>query len=297
MTLPAESAPLRLALAHKLNEDGALTNLRWREAVEAVPRELFLGEAVYQSTAGDERGTAWRPLRRREMEDAGWLRLAYDDVTWVTQVEGVMAADAPGPVHGNPTSSSSFPGLVIRMLEAARVNEGESVLEVGTGTGYSAALMCHRLGSDAVTSIEYDRGVAARARKAIEACGYSPTLIVGDGLQGYEKNAEYDRLIATCSVRFIPWSWMWQVRDGGTITTPMWGWMNGNALAHITLADDGTASGRFHPYNVAFMNARPHGRPPRSAYLIGLGEERESRIDPSILDDWTGCFVAQLGAP
>ncbi|GII85482.1 SAM-dependent methyltransferase [Sphaerisporangium siamense] len=297
MTIPTESDALRSALAGLLGETGALTDPRWCQAIKVVPRELFLGEAVYQATEGDEKGTIWEPVRRSDMSNADWLRLAYADDTWVTQLDGVMAADARAPVHGDPTSSSSSPGLVVRMLEAAQIGDRDKVLEIGTGTGYSTALMCHRLGSEAVTSIECDPGVAAHARKAIEACDHSPTLIVGDGLNGYEKNAEYDRLIATCSVRFIPPAWMWQVRDGGTITTPMWGWMDGNALAHLTLADDGTASGRFHPYNVAFMNARPHGRPPRASYMLGIGDERESRIDPSTLDDWTGCFVAQLAAP
>ncbi|MEU9891165.1 ATP-grasp peptide maturase system methyltransferase [Sphaerisporangium sp. NPDC051017] len=297
MTIPTESAPQRAALAHKLIEDGALTDPRWRAAIEEVPREVFLGEAVYRATEGDERGTAWEPVRRDQMDWADWLRLVYTDETWVTQVDGVLAEAAPGPLYGSPTSSSSFPGLVVRMLEAAQIGDGDKVLEIGTGTGYSTSLMCHRLGGEAVTSIEYDLNVAPRARQAIEACGYSPALAVGDGLDGYDKNAEYDRLIATCSVRFIPPAWMWQVRDGGTITTPMWGWMNGNALAHITLADDGTASGRFHPYNVSFMNARPHGQPPRATYLLGIGGERETRIDPNIINDWTGRFVAQLAAP
>ena len=92
-------------------------------------------------------------------------------------------------------------------------------------------------------------------------------------------------------------AWMEQVRDGGTITAPLSGWMPGDAMAHLTLADDGTASGRFLPDDFAFMPARPHARPPRSSYVIGLGIERESRIDPNILDDHTGRFVAQLGAP
>ncbi|GAA0827768.1 hypothetical protein ACFQVD_36200 [Streptosporangium amethystogenes subsp. fukuiense] len=80
-------------------------------------------------------------------------------------------------------------------------------------------------------------------------------LVVGDGLAGYEGNAEYDRLIATCSVRYIPIPWLWQVRDGGAITAPLSGWMGGVAFAHLTVAEDGTASGRFLEDDVYFMTA------------------------------------------
>ncbi|MEV1241559.1 hypothetical protein [Nonomuraea sp. NPDC049750] len=78
---------------------------------------------------------------------------------------------------------------------------------------------------------------------------------------------------------------------------PLSGWTPGHALAHLTLADDGTASGPFLSDNVSFMYARPHARPPRSSYVIGLGAERESVIDPNVLSNSTGRFVAQLGAP
>ncbi|MFG1703402.1 hypothetical protein ACFLIM_09415 [Nonomuraea sp. M3C6] len=68
-------------------------------------------------------------------------------------------------------------------------------------------------------------------------------------------------------------------------------------LARAVDHGDGSASGRFLADDVAFMFARPHARPLRSSYLIGVGEERDSAIDPNLLDDWTGLFVAQLGAP
>lgn len=64
--------------------------------------------------------------------------------------------------------------------------------------------MCHRLGPVAVTSVEYDPVVAGRACDALAAARYAPTLVTGDGLAGYDRNAEYDRLIATCSIRYVP---------------------------------------------------------------------------------------------
>ncbi|MEV6985519.1 ATP-grasp peptide maturase system methyltransferase [Sphaerisporangium sp. NPDC051017] len=284
-----DTAGLRGALADSIGSPG------WRQALEATPRELFLGDAVYR--ADQSRGDLWTPVRRAEVGEDEWLALVYADATVVTQVGGVMAEQASGVVRGSPTSSSTLPSLVVLMLEAAQIAEGDKVLEIGTGTGYSTSLMCHRLGQEAVTSIEYDQEVAARAGKAIAEAGYTPTLVVGDGLHGYDENAEYDRIIATCSVRTIPPAWMWQVRASGTITAPMWGWMGGVAFAHLAMADDGTASGRFLEDDLYFMTARSHLPPLRPPIVTGIGDARESRIDPAVLDEETAVFVAQLAAP
>ncbi|WP_329429441.1 ATP-grasp peptide maturase system methyltransferase [Streptosporangium sp. NBC_01495] len=281
------AADLRHTMAAAIGSDA------WHAALEAVPRELFLGEAVYRY---EERG--WTPVRRDGISAEDWLRLVYTDETWVTQLNGVLAEDATEPVMIlNPTSSSTLPGLVVRMMEMAGIDEGDNVLEIGTGTGYSTALMCHRLGDKAVTSIEYDSVIATRARAAILQAGYEPTLVEGDGLLGYEANAPYDRLIATCSVRTIPPVWLDQVREGGTITAPMRGWTDGVACAHLRVAGDGSASGRFVNDDVYFMIARPHTPPRRGDMTMGIGEVSASRIDPALLKDETALFVAQLAAP
>ncbi|WP_326645273.1 ATP-grasp peptide maturase system methyltransferase [Streptosporangium sp. NBC_01755] len=282
------AAKLRLALADQVGSPG------WRQALEAVPRELFLGEAVYRY----EPGRGWVPVHRSEMSAEDWLALAYTDETWVTQLNGVLAEDATEPVLiSRPTSSSTFPGLIVLMLEAAGISEGDTVLEIGTGTGYSSALMCHRLGDKAVTSIEYDPVLADRAETAITRAGYAPHLAVGDGLQGYDANAPYDRLIATCAVRTIPLMWLWQVRAGGTITTPMRGWTDGVAFAHLRVAEDGSASGFFLKDDVYFMTARPHLPPPQPSLVMGRGAVSEGRVDPLILKDDTALWVAQLAVP
>ncbi len=282
---------LAVELRRKLAD--AIGSADWRSALEEVPRELFLGKAVYRHEP--ERG--WVPTHRSKMSADDWLTLVYTDETWATQINGVLAEDAVEPImFMRPTSSSTFPGLVVQMLETAGIDEEDRVLEIGSGTGYSTALMCHRLGQEAVTSIEYDPVVAARARAALAQAGYAPTLIEGDGLLGYEANAPYDRLIATCAVRTIPLTWLRQVRVGGTITAPMRGWLDGVACAHLTVAEDGSASGRFLPDNVYFMMARPH-LPPYREHRLGRGEVRASRVDPALLKDDTGLFVAQLAVP
>lgn len=279
---------LRHELAARIGPPG------WRIALETVPREAFLGKAVY--TYEPERG--WVPVRRSEMTPEDWLRLVYTDETWVTQIAGVLAEDATDPVLiSRPTSSSTLPGLVVRMLDAAEIGEGEKILEIGTGTGYSTALMCCRLGDDAVTSVEFDPVIAARAKAAIAEAGYMPMLVQGDGLLGYEADAPYDRLIATCAVRTIPRAWVRQVRQGGTITAPMLGWTGGVAFAHLHVTDVGTASGRFLSDDVYFMPARPHAAPPLDAIQLGIGDASETQVDPSLLKNDTALFVAQLAAP
>ncbi|MFF0574954.1 ATP-grasp peptide maturase system methyltransferase [Streptosporangium saharense] len=271
----------------------AIGSAGWRTAVEEVPREEFLGEAVYR--LHPEQG--WVPVRRAEMSPDDWLALACADETWATQIDGVLAEDATGPVgFARPTCSSTHPGLVVRMLETAGIGEGDRVLEIGTGTGYSTALMCHRLGSHAVTSVEYDPAVAAHARAALTRAGHAPTLVQGDGLLGHEAGAPYDRLIATCAVRSVPPAWLRQVRPGGTITTPMCGWLDGVALAHLTVDAEGTASGRFVDDDVYFMTARPH-LPPHREHRLGHGHSRAGRTDPALLRDDTALFVAQLAVP
>ncbi|WP_093175406.1 hypothetical protein [Sinosporangium album] len=77
----------------------------------------------------------------------------------------------------------------------------------------------------------------------------------------------------------------------------MCGWMGGVAFAHLTMGGNDIAQGRFLNEDLFFMTARSHLPPPRPPMVSGLGEARQSRIDPSILQDETGTWVAQLAVP
>jgi methyltransferase of ATP-grasp peptide maturase system len=286
------SALLRQELAAELTLGGNIIAPAWRAAVEAVPRELFLGESVFRPE-----GAGWEPVRRGQVGDEEWLRLVYSDTTWVTQVEGVSADSARGAMTGRPTSSGTLPSLVVRMLELADVEEGDKVLEIGTGTGYSTAILCHRLGGEAVYSVEYDEHLSAGAAQQLRAAGFAPHLVTGDGLRGCQAGAEYDAVVATCAVRSIPPSWLWQLRDAGSVVTTLSGWMLASGLIRLVVDDEGVARGRFTGDNVSYMLARPHERPPRPTYYPHPGAARTTPVDPAVLDDWTGRFVAQLAAP
>lgn len=293
------AAELRQALADRLERDGHLRSAAWRSAVETVPRHEFVRE-YFRRSQGPQ-GTLWTPVVPGREDADAWLEEAYTDDTLVTQLDGhVHPVDVDGPLQGDPTSSSTLPSLVVRMLQDLDPQDGDRVLEIGTGTGYSTALMCERLGSEQVTSVEVDPAAAERARAAITAVGYEPALIKGDGLLGHPEGAPYDGLIATCSVRTVPGAWLNQVRPGGTVITTVSGWLYGSGLVKLTVGEGGTAEGRFLPGTVSFMIARPHAAPSRfgvADLLTQDADDRPAKAGPEVLADWTTQFVAQLALP
>lgn len=291
---------LRLRLASQLRETGDLRSAAWGRAVESVPRHLFVPE--FFRMADTPGGKVWEPVSAASTGADRWLSLAYQNETLVTQLDGhIRPADTDSPVPlTSPTSSSTLPGLVVAMLEDLDVDSDSAVLEIGTGTGYSTALLCERLGSDHVVSIETDPGIATQAASAIHQAGYRPTLITGDGLEGHAQRAPYDRIIATCSVRHVPRAWIVQGNKAAIILTTVSGWLHGSAYLRLTVGTDGTAAGRFLPRTYSFMLARPHMPPPLDLRKTGEADAarpRPASITPACLDDWTARFIAQLAAP
>ncbi|MFE6053207.1 ATP-grasp peptide maturase system methyltransferase [Kitasatospora sp. NPDC056446] len=289
------AADLRAALVRQLtaDPDGGLTDPLWRAAAAAVPREAFVGD-YFREIPGSV-PTSYEPVLA---DDEGGLETVYSNRTLITQLDGrIRPADAHGPTAGAPSSSSTLPSLVLGMWQRLDVRSGHRVLEIGTGTGYSTALGAHRLGEENIVSVEVDPGVAERAATALKTAGYTPHLVVGDGLAGHGARAPYDRLIATCAVRTLPYPWLHQVRPGGKILVTFSGWQFGYGLALLTVTGPGEAFGRFLPGHISFMIARPHDRPPRQSPTLLPGDERATRIDPATITDWTGAWVAQLAAP
>jgi protein-L-isoaspartate O-methyltransferase len=96
------------------------------------------------------------------------------------------------------------------------------VLEIGTGTGWNAALLCKRVGKRGrVVSIEVDPLIAQAAWSALARAGYSPLVITADGVDGHPDGAPYDRVLATAAVReIVPRAWLGQTRPDGIIVTP-----------------------------------------------------------------------------
>ncbi|MEY9946712.1 ATP-grasp peptide maturase system methyltransferase [Kitasatospora sp. GAS1066B] len=293
----SDTAPLRRALADRLEKAGVLVTPAWRAAVEAVPREKFLNPGVFLPVDGGR----WRPVTPSGTDPVEWEEIAYREESLTTQLDGHLTADqVTDLVTGSPTSSSTTPVTVLGMIEHLDVVDGHQVLEIGTGTGYSSALMCHRLGVDNVTTVEVDPEVAERADVALESAGFSTWTVTGDGLLGHPRRAPYDRVIATCAVRRIPHTWIRQTKPGGTILTTLGSWGYGTALAKVTVGEDGTAEGQIIDRS-SFMQARSQAIVPvtgdLSARTAYPDSEREAKLPPTILTGWMPAFLAQLSAP
>ncbi|MFF7402825.1 ATP-grasp peptide maturase system methyltransferase [Streptomyces murinus] len=259
----ADAVRLREAMTQSLEANGVLADPAWRMAVATVPRHRFVPGFYLPAREPGEHGlTVWEPVTA-DADYGRWLAAAYSDSTLITQFDD-QETDwaAPRVRHGGaPTSSSTLPSLVLRMWADADVAEGHTVLEIGTGSGYSTALACERLSSADITSLDVDPSRLKTAAEALHSCGYTPTLAVADGRFGYWPEAHFDRIVAACSFRAVPSTLIAQTRPGGKILLTLSGWLYGYARVLLTVAEDGSAEGPLLPGTVSFMSARADAAP------------------------------------
>ena len=184
------STKLRRELVEQLSSNRSLKSAPVRAAFRAVPREQFIPE-----------------IAQRE-----GLERVYEDQAIVT------AKDE----RGVPTSSSSQPSMMAAMLEALELRRGQRVLEIGAGTGYNAALLAHLVGARGhVVSVELDPATARRARRALAGVKSRARVVSGDGRDGWQRGAPYNRIIVTASTATVPLAWLEQLADGGLLELPL----------------------------------------------------------------------------
>lgn len=114
----------------------------------------------------------------------------------------------------------SQPFIVGLMTHALDLSGSESVLEIGTGSGYQTAILAELAGQ--VVSIERHAALATRAAQTLHALGYqNVTLRVGDGTQGCAEFAPYDRIICTAAAVQLPEPLFGQLVEGGVLVVPL----------------------------------------------------------------------------
>ena len=114
----------------------------------------------------------------------------------------------------------SQPYIVALMSEALELTGDEAVLEIGTGSGYQAAILCEL--TRWVVSVERHAELSARAAAALKTLGYENcSLVVGDGTYGWAELAPYDRIIVTAAAQRMPHAVFEQLREGGILVIPI----------------------------------------------------------------------------
>jgi len=135
--------------------------------------------------------------------------------------------DYPLPIDEGQTISQPY--IVALMTQHLKLKKGEKVLEIGTGSGYQAAVLAHL--TDKVYSVEIREGLAKNAAQTLKELNYSQVQVRwGDGYFGWEEHAPFDAIIVTCAANHIPPPLIEQLKDGGRLIIPL-----GSTLYYQTL--------------------------------------------------------------
>lgn len=165
-----------------------------RRLIEKIRQKGIKSEAVL---------TAMQQIPRHVFFEKAFLEHAYQDKAF--------------PIgHGQTISQ---PYTVAFQTELLKINRNDKVLEIGTGSGYQAAVLCN-LGAQVYT-IEYQKPLFERTRMFLPQIGYSPNFFYGDGSQGLAAHAPYDKIIVTAGAPTVPGALLQQLNPGGILVIPV----------------------------------------------------------------------------
>jgi protein-L-isoaspartate(D-aspartate) O-methyltransferase len=188
----------------------------------------------------DREAMVERQLRRRGISDESILN-AFLEVPREAFVSAGLAhlayGDHPLPIEAGQTISQPY--IVALMIEAAAIGPADKVLEIGSGSGYAAAVIS-RIAAR-VIGIERQHELVEIARERLERLGFSNVSIVeGDGSKGCAEEAPFDAILAAASGSHVPQPLVDQLSDGGRIVMPIGqpGWVQ--ELVKVTKRAGGT---------------------------------------------------------
>jgi protein-L-isoaspartate(D-aspartate) O-methyltransferase len=119
-------------------------------------------------------------------------------------------------------STSTQPSLVVEMIQALDLSGNENVLDIGTGTGYGAALLSYILNKGNVVTIEYDEELLNEAKENLNTLGFTETtFICKDGYDGAEEYSPFDCIISMVASGRVPPNWFKQLKINGIMVFPL----------------------------------------------------------------------------
>jgi protein-L-isoaspartate(D-aspartate) O-methyltransferase len=164
---------------------------------------------------------ALRHVPREEFVPAALARFAYDD----------------GPLPIGVGQTISQPYIVAAMIAAAWVSPGDRVLEIGTGSGYGAAVLSRI--ADEVFTVERIESLAEAARNRLAELGYTNVhVLAGDGSLGWPEHAPYDAIVVTAGGPKVPRPLLSQLASGGRLVMPVGETQGGQRLVRVVRTDE-----------------------------------------------------------
>lgn len=197
-------------LIERLKSAGAVSSESVERAMRMVQRHRFL-ERFFGTGPG---GTP--PYEQHVIDplnpSSEHLELVYSDEALCTRLE-----------NGMPSSSTSQPSLVARMLELLELTPGARVLEIGTGTGYNAALLAELVGDHGlVATVDIQPDVVLQSRRLLDGAGYERVRVLErDGYEGLPEDAPFDRIVVTIGCPDVSPRWPQQLAPDGFALIPL----------------------------------------------------------------------------
>ena len=195
------------------------------EEIVALARESRA--ATGRATLSERVLAAMAKVPRHDLVPAGQKAVAY--------------ANRPLPIGLGQTISQPF--IVALMTDLMEVKPGDRVLEIGTGSGYQAAVLAELAGT--VYTIEIVEPLAREAAGRLKQLGYRNVVAKsGDGYQGWPEHAPFDAIVVTAAPREVPQPLIEQLKPGGRLVVPVGGQATGQELLLIEKQPDGTVARR-----------------------------------------------------
>ncbi len=224
----AVSCCLALCAPASADDRSKDTNPYKKERTEMVRRQIASGGFFGRDAVEDQKVLeAIRSVPRHKFVPARLRDVAY--------------SDRPLPIgHGQTISQ---PYIVAMMTELLELDANSKVLEIGTGSGYQAAVLAEI--TDHVYTIEIIPELAETAAETLKNCGYNEVHTrIGDGYYGWESEAPFDAIIVTAAASHIPPPLLEQLDVGGRMVVPVGPPMHTQKLMVVTKDDDGTVRKR-----------------------------------------------------